>query len=297
MDEMSREWLGLVLGLVGVIVFGGSLPMTKLAVSGFEPGFVTFVRPAGAGLVALAVLLALRRRLPPRDALWPLVVSSLALVWGWPGLTNFAMKTVPAAHGGVVAGLLPLTTAAAAALIIKDRQPLEFWGFAVAGAVLVIGFALHDNVAGLTGGDGLLLIAVVICAVGYVAAGNLSKRMPSWEVVSWMLVVSLPFALAGTAWTWPATGLSAPPMALFGLGYITLLSQYLGFFAWNMGLAMGGVARVSQVQLVQTFVTLSFAALLLAEPVAPTTWMMALLVVMIVAGAQAVARRAKSHSL
>jgi drug/metabolite transporter (DMT)-like permease len=287
-------WLGLFLGLVGVIVFGGSLPMTKLAVAAFDPLFVTFARPAGAGLLALLVLVALRRPLPPRGAFAPLLVASVALVWGWPGLSNFAMKTVPAAHGGVVAGLLPLTTAVAASLIVKDRQPPAFWGFAVAGAVLVIGFALHDTVAGLTGGDGLLLIAVVICAVGYVAAGDLSKRMPGWEVVSWMLVISLPLALAGTAWTWSASGLSAPPMSLLGLGYITLLSQYLGFFAWNMGLAMGGIARVSQVQLVQTFVTLGFAALVLGEDVSPLTWAVAVAVVVIVAGAQSVARRAKA---
>lgn len=290
---MSREWLGLGLGLIGVMVFGGSLPMTKLAVAAFDPLFVTFVRPAGAGLLALSVLLVLRRPLPPRAALWPLVVSSLALVWGWPGLTNFAMKTVPAAHGGVVAGLLPLTTAVAASLIIKDRQPPAFWAFAVAGAALVVGFALHDNLDGLTRGDGLLLLAVVICAVGYVASGDLSKRMPGWEVVSWMLVISLPFALSGTIWTWPAIGLRAPVWSWAGLAYITLLSQYLGFFAWNMGLAMGGVARVSQVQLVQTFVTLAFAALVLGEHVAPMTWAVAVMVVVIVAGAQAVARRAK----
>ena len=292
--NISREWLGLVLGLVGVTVFGGSLPMTKLAVAAFDPLFVTFMRPAGAGLLALVVLVVLRRALPPRAALGPLVIASLALVWGWPGLTNFAMKTVPAAHGGVVAGLLPLATAVAASLIIKDRQPPAFWLFAVAGAVLVIGFTLHDGAGSLTLGDGMLLLAVVICAVGYVAAGDLSKRMPGWEVVSWMLVISLPIALAGTVLTWPASGLSAPPMALAGLAYITLLSQYLGFFAWNMGLAMGGIARVSQVQLIQTFVTLAFAALVLGEHVAHITWAVAVFVVVIVAGAQAVARRAKA---
>lgn len=288
---MPREWLGLVLGLIGVIVFGGSLPMTKLAVAHFEPLFVTFARPAGAGLLALAMLVALRRPLPPRAALVPLTISSGALVWGWPGLTNFAMKTVPAAHGGVVAGLLPLATAVAASLMVRDRQPFAFWLFAVAGAAVVIGFALLDNADGLTAGDGLLLLAVGVCAVGYVAAGDLSRRMPGWEVVSWMLVMSLPVALAGTFWSWPATGLSAPPRALTGLAYVTVLSQYLGFFAWNMGLAMGGIARVSQVQLVQTFVTLGFAAIVLGEAVTPLTWAVALAVVAVVAGAQLVARR------
>jgi drug/metabolite transporter (DMT)-like permease len=291
---MPREWIGLFLGLVGVIVFGGSLPMTRLAVAAYDPAFVTFVRPAGAGLLALAVLVALRRRLPPREALKPLTIASVALVWGWPGLANFAMKIVPSAHGGVVAGLLPLATAAAAALMVRDRQPLAFWVCAVAGAALVIGFALHDGVDGFSNGDGLLLLAVVICAVGYVAAGDLSRRMPGWEVVSWMLVLSLPLSLAGTVWTWPATGLLAPPPAFAGLLYITVLSQYLGFFAWNMGLALGGIARVSQVQLIQTFVTLGFAALVVGEQVGPLTWFVAVAVVLLVAGAQMTARAAKA---
>ncbi len=293
MAGLPREWLGLLLGLLGVTVFGGSLPMTKLAVAHFDPLFVSFARPAGAGLLALGVLLVLRRAIPPREKWARLAIAALALVWGWPSLTNFAMKTVPAAHGGVVAGLLPLTTAVAASLIVKDRQPPLFWLFAVLGAAVVIGFSLHDGAGGLSFGDGQLLVAVLVCAVGYVAAGDLSKRMPGWEVVSWMLVLSLPPALAGSALTWPASGLAAPATALMGLGYITLLSQYLGFFAWNMGLAMGGIARVSQVQLVQTFVTLMFAALLLGETVSPLTWAVAAAVVLIVAAAQAVARHRK----
>jgi drug/metabolite transporter (DMT)-like permease len=294
MAAFPREWLGLGLGLVGVIVFGGSLPMTKLAVAHFDPLFVSFARPAGAGVLALGVLLARRRAIPPQETWVRLVIASVTLVWGWPSLTNFAMKTVPAAHGGVVVGLLPLTTAVAASLIVKDRQPPLFWLFAVLGAALVIGFSLNDGAGGLSIGDAQLLLAVLVCAFGYVAAGDLSKRMPGWEVVSWMLVISLPLALAGSLWTWPAGGLESPVSALVGLGYITLLSQYLGFFAWNMGLAMGGIARVSQVQLVQSFVTLMFAALLLGETVSPLTWAVAGAVVLIVAGAQAVSRRRKA---
>jgi drug/metabolite transporter (DMT)-like permease len=290
---MSRETLGLLLGLLGVIIFGGSLPMTRLAVAEIDPLFVTFGRPAGAGILAAAVLLVLRRPIPPREA-WPaLVISSIALVWGWPGLTNFAMRIISSSHGGVIAGLLPLATAIAATLILREPQRLAFWLFSAFGTLLVVGFALRGGIdGGFSLGDGLILLAVVICSVGYVKSGDLSRRMPGWEVVSWMLVISLPLALTGAVATWPPALASASWKALGGFAYITVLSQYVGFFFWNAGLAMGGVARVSQVQLLQTFVTLTFAALLLGEAVEPAAWLVAVLVVSCILGARRASAKA-----
>lgn len=288
---MTRETLGLLLGFVGVVIFGGSLPMTRLAVAHLDPLFVSFGRPALSGLLAAVVLLVLRRPLPHWRTCISLGLAALALVWGWPALTNYAMVTVPASHGGVVVGLLPLATAVAASLILREPQSLRFWAIALAGAALVTGFALRDGGGVLASGDLLLLMAVVICAGGYVISGKLSRGMPGWEVISWMLVLSLPISLPGMLLTWPANITTIPFSALAGFTYITLLSQYLGFFAWNAGLAMGGVARVSQVQLLQTFVTLAFAVLLLGEKVEPLTWAVAVVVVALVLSAKRVAGR------
>jgi drug/metabolite transporter (DMT)-like permease len=293
--RISRATLGLVLGLIGVIVFGGSLPMTRLAVQHFEPLFVTFARPALAGLLALVVLVVLRRPLPPRAIWLKLCIASVALVWGWPGLSNFAMRLISAGHGGVIAGLLPLATAIAAALILREKQTPAFWGFALLGTALVLSFALKGGVDdGFSAGDALVLLAVGICAVGYVVSGALSRQMPGWEVVSWMLVVSLPIALPGMLFTWPgpwpANFAAAPPLSMLGFVYITVMSQYVGFFFWNAGLAMGGVARVGQVQLLQTFVTLAIAALLVGERVEPLAWVVAGLVLLTILGARRSAR-------
>lgn len=278
----GRANLGLLLGLTGVVIFGGSLPMARLAIAHLDPLFVTFGRPALAGLLAALVLAAARRALPSPARLVRLFLASVALVWGWPGLTNYAMVTVPASHGGVVAGLLPLATAVAASLILREPQSPRFWAIAVAGALLVTGFALRDGGGTVVGGDLLMLGAVVICAAGYVIAGTLSRDMPGWEVISWMLVLALPLSLPGLALTWPANLAAVPPPSLAGFAYVTLLSQYLGFFAWNAGLAMGGVARVAQVQLLQTFFTLGFSALILGEKIAPLTWGVAVVVVALV---------------
>jgi drug/metabolite transporter (DMT)-like permease len=289
---MSRQTLGFLLGALGVLVFGGSLPMTRLAVADLDPWFVTVARPGLAAVLAGLVLLALRRPFPDRTSRARLFAAGLCLVWGWPALANFAMRSLPAAHGGVVAGLLPLATSVAAAVILRERPPWGFWLCAIGGAALVTGFALREGGGHFEAADALLLTAVVICAIGYVIAGDLSTRMPGWEVISWMLVLMAPISLPTTLLLWPASSASISASSWVGFAYITLLSQYLGFFAWNAGLALGGVARVSQVQLLQTFVTLLFASLINGEPLNPLAFAVAGCVLLLILGA----RRAKAKS-
>jgi drug/metabolite transporter (DMT)-like permease len=266
--------------------------MSKLAVAWFDPVFVTFGRAGLAGLLALAVLVALRRPLPERRWWLPLGLSALCLVWGFPGLTNFAMRLVESSHAGVVAGILPLGTAVAAAIILKDRQRPAFWALSILGMLVVVAFAMHGADGGLSLGDGLVLVSVAVASTGYVFSAQVSRAMPGWEVISWILVATLPLNLVGMAVSWPGMGhfAAAPASALWGFFYVTLISQYLGFFAWNAGLALGGVARVGQVQLLQTFVTLIFAATLAGESVAPPVWGVAAIVVGLVIAARRVAR-------
>jgi drug/metabolite transporter (DMT)-like permease len=289
---MSPATLGLLLGFLGVVAFGGTFPMSKLAVAWFDPVFVTFGRAGLAGLLALGVLVVLRRPLPERQWWLPLGLSALCLVWGFPGLTNFAMRLVESSHAGVVAGILPLGTAVAAAIILKDRQRPAFWAVSILGMLVVVAFAMRGADGGLSLGDGLVLVSVAVASTGYVFSAQVSKSMPGWEVISWILVATLPLNLVGMAVSWPGVAhfAAAPAPALFGFLYVTLISQYLGFFAWNAGLALGGVARVGQVQLLQTFVTLIFAATLAGERVAPEVWGVAAIVVGLVIVARRVAR-------
>lgn len=290
----QKENLGLLLGAVGVVVFGGTLPFTRVAVQGLDPWFVTAGRAAIAACLAGAVLLLLRRRLPTSKVLGRLTVVSLCLVIGFPGFTGFAMTSVEVSHGGVVLGILPLATAVLGVLISRERLPAAFWLAAVAGAAIVVAFALRDGVSGVSAGDAFLLGAVISAAIGYVLSGRLAREMPGWEVISWALVLALPVTLPLALVLWPDDVSSVPVRSWWGFAYVTLMSQYLGFFAWNAGLALGGVARVSQVQLLQTFVTLGIAALLNGERVDATTWICALLIVaLVVVGTRA--RRIPKH--
>lgn len=193
------------------------------------------------------------------------------------------MTSVSASHGGVVLGILPLATAVVSTMMSGERPGWAFWLAAVAGAALVVGFALRDAGGSLAVGDLLLGGAVLTSALGYTLSGRLTQRgMAGWEVISWVLVVSLPVTLPAMLLLLPRDPGAVAAWSWIGFAYVTLMSQYLGFFAWNAGLALGGVTRVSQVQLVQTFVTLLIAGALNHERIEGLTWVVAALVVALV---------------
>lgn len=283
----SSLLLGYTLGLIGVVIFGGSLPVTRLAVETLDPWFVTAARAMFAGLVAAAILIVLRRPFP-RHHLKLVLFVAILIVLGFPALMALAMRLVPAAHGGVVLGILPLATAAAATLVAGERPSPAFWLWGALGAVIVIVFTLRDGALSFQIGDLLLLGATACAAFGYSFSAVLARTMPGWEVISWVVVLSLPVSAAASWALWPSNAASVPTDAWIALGYLAVFSQFLGFFAWNVGLAMGGISRVGQVQLLQPFVTLAIAAILLGEHIDLTTILFAVAVVVVVAlGARA----------
>ncbi len=266
-SSSSRERLGLLLGFIGMAIFGGTLPATRLAVAEIDPIALTAVRTAIAGLCSLALLIALRRPLPPRP-LWPqLALVMLCVAILFPLLMAEGMQRVDASHGGVVLGVLPIATALVAVAITHERPPPLFWIAAVAGAALVIAFALRGGGGSLSAGDLFLFASVAVAAIGYAFSGRLTAKMPGWEVISWVLVIALPFALPAAALTMPADPLHISLKPWLGLVYVALFSQWIGFFAWNAGMVMGGIARVSQIQLLQPFITFVLASLFNGETI------------------------------
>jgi drug/metabolite transporter (DMT)-like permease len=257
---LSREHLGLLLGFVGMAIFGGTLPATRIAVSAIDPMALTALRTAIAGLCSLVLLLVLRRPLPPRRLWLQLAIAMLCVSIAFPFLMALAVQTVDASHGGVVLGILPIATALVAVAITHERPRPLFWIASIAGAALVIAFALRQGGGALSAGDLLLFAAVAVSAIGYGFSGRLTAEMPGWEVISWVLVMALPISLPAAALTMPAdlTHIALKPW--LALLYVAVFSQWIGFFAWNAGMAMGGIARVSQVQLLQPFITFALAA-------------------------------------
>jgi drug/metabolite transporter (DMT)-like permease len=278
--HFSHERLGLVLGFVGMAIFGGTLPATRIAVSQIDPIALTSLRTAIAGLCSLALLMVLRRPLPPR-ALWPqLAIAMLCVSILFPLLMSLGMQTVDASHGGVVLGILPIATALVAVAITHERPRPLFWIASIAGGGLVIAFALRQGGGTLSAGDLLLFTAVAVSSIGYAFSGQLTAEMPGWEVISWVLVMALPISLPAAALTMPSDFAHIDLKPWLGLLYVALFSQWIGFFAWNAGMAMGGIARVSQVQLLQPFITFALAASFNGETI---TWQIVLFATAVVA--------------
>ena len=229
-----------MLGFVGMAIFGGTLPATRMAVSQIDPIALTSLRTAIAGLCSLALLVVLRRPLPPR-ALWPqFAIAMLCVSILFPLLMSLGMQTVDASHGGVVLGILPIATALVAVTITHERPRPLFWIASIAGAALVIAFALRQGGGTLSAGDLLLFAAVAVSSIGYAFSGRLTAEMPGWEVISWVLVIGLPISLPAAALTMPSDLAHIDLKPWLGLLYVALFSQWIGFFAWNAGMAMGG---------------------------------------------------------
>jgi drug/metabolite transporter (DMT)-like permease len=283
---MKRSTQGWGSGLLGVLIFSGSLPATRVAVGDFPPLFLTSARAVIAALLGAAFLLLLRQPKPARRDLTSLGVVALGVVVGFPLLTALALQHVTAAHSIVFIGLLPLATALFGVLRGGERPRWAFWLFSCLGAAAVAGFALLNSGGGSTAGDLLMLAAILLCGLGYAEGGALSRRLGGWQVISWALLLALPpmavVALATLPGSWPGPG----QPAWLGFAYVSVFSMLVGFIFWYRGLALGGIAGVGQLQLLQPFFGLLLAGLLLHEPVAWTMVAVTCLVVLSVAGAR-----------
>ena len=270
---------GFIYGFIGVAAFSVTLPATRAAVAALDPVFVGLGRAVVAAVLAAIVLLVTRAPLP-RRAQWPrLALVAAGVVVGFPLFSAWAMRYVPAAHGAVVIGVLPLATAVAAAMIAHERPSRRFWISAVFGSLVVVGFALWQGGGAPHPADALLLISVAAAAVGYAEGGRLSRTLGGWQVICWALVLAAPFIARPAWWAMDGRIATAPASAWAGFAYVSTVSMFLGFFAWYRGLALGGIAAVGQVQLLQPFLTILASALLLGEAIDAATVIAAALVI------------------
>jgi len=270
---------GLGWGLLGIVAFSFTLPFTRVAVGGLSPLFIGCGRAVVAAALAVLALSIARRRRPstvpvPSAAQWArLAIVAAGVVIGFPLLTSFALASVPAGHAVVVIGLLPAATAVMAVLRGRERPPRSFWVFAGLGAVAAMAFASLQNggLGELHEADLLLLLAVLLCALGYAEGGLLARELGAWQTVSWALVLASPLMVAGTIAAIAMQPPHATPVEWAAFAYLAVVSMFLGFFAWYRGLAIGPIARVSQVQLIQPVLGILWAALLLHEQIGAAT--------------------------
>lgn len=279
----GRDRIGLVLGVIGMIGFSITLPATRIAVAELDATFVGFGRAVVASLVAGAWLLVERPALPTRRQFGGLMIVAAGVVLGFPVLSAVAMRSLPASHGAVVIALIPLATALASVWRNGERPSRRFWLAGGLGSGIVIAFTALAGAGAPQRGDLLLLAGVVVAAVGYAEGGRLARELGGMRVIAWALLIAAPVAVVPAAFAVARHGLAASPGAWVGFGYVCLISQFLAFIAWYNGLAIGGVARVSQTQLLQPFFTITASALLIGERLDPGMVIAAALVVLCVA--------------
>ena len=279
-------WSGWLHGLLGVIIFSGSLPATRLAVQDMDPLLLTFLRASIAGLLAIVLVVGFRQQSPRLSQLMPLAIVSSGVVIGFPLLTALALRHVTSAHSIVFLGLLPLTTAIFGVLRGGERPRRAFWIFSVIGSLLVVGFALTQSAAASLSGDLLMLAAVIACGLGYAEGAKLTRELGGWQVISWALIMALPFMLVASWMTRPASWGALTVSTWAALGYVSVFSMLIGFIFWYKGLAAGGIAAVGQLQLLQPFFGLGLAAALLHETVSPVMLAVTLGVILCVVGSR-----------
>lgn len=269
----------MLIGFVGILVFSLTLPVTKIAIPSFNPYFIAFGRAFIAGLVALVYLSYKQVPLPSKADLVKCAVIALGVVFGFPILTTVAMEEGSSSHGAVILGMMPLATTVIGVIRFKERPSIGFWLVSILGAALVTIYALLKSAGSFTYIDGLLVLGGICACVGYVEGAELSKKMNPRTVISWALVISLPINIVATYFTFSASYWSADAIAWISFLYLSLFSMYLGFFFWYEGLAIGGIARVSQVQLIQPFCTLLASSFFLGDHITLMNMVFAFLVV------------------
>jgi drug/metabolite transporter (DMT)-like permease len=266
-DNSAQGWVS---GFLGMLIFSGSLPATRLAVQEFDPLFLTAMRAVLAAILALGALGLMRQRRPQRQDFVPLVMVAIGVVIGFPLLTALALQHTTSAHALVYIGLLPLATACFGVLRGGERPKIAFWLFSVLGSLLVGAFALSQGAGASWVGDLLMVAAILLCGLGYAEGAMLTRKLGGWQVISWALVVALPLTAGVAVWAAPASWPQVSVGAWFSLGYISLFSMWIGFIFWYRGLALGGIAAVGQLQLLQPFFGLALAAWVLHETIQPS---------------------------
>ncbi|MGX2041759.1 DMT family transporter [Methylocaldum sp. MU1018] len=262
-SKIRQGWLFAVLGIAG---FSLTLPATRIAVLHLDPWFVALGRGVlAAGLAAIALLIT-RQPWPQRHQLRSLALVALGVIIGFPLLSAWAMRELPASHGGIALSVTPLATACLGAWLAGERLSGRFWIASLIGAGAVFAFALEAGGGSLRLGDLWLFAASLLAALGYAEGARLTRILGGWQVISWALVLAAPWLLGPLCWIMAHTDLSAPSDAWAGFAYVAVVSQFLAFISWYRGLALGGIARIGQIQLLQPFLTLGASALWLGEP-------------------------------
>ena len=277
---MAKEKLGFLLGIVGVMCFSLTLPATSIAVAYFGTTVVGLGRTVIAAILVAIILIFRKEKLPSFRQFKSILIVALGAVLGFPLLTSWAMEYLPVSHGAVEVALLPLVTAGFAMLRAGEQPSLKYWLSSLIGSCAVIVYALILGFGQLHFADLALLAAVVLLGFSYAEGGKLAKELGSWQVIAWAILIAAPFFIIPVGLNFTQDMIHAPMQAWISIIYLGVVSQFLAYVAWYSGMSLGGIARVSQIQYLQPFLMILFAAIFLNEAISFMTIGIAIIVLL-----------------
>ncbi|MDC7677431.1 DMT family transporter [Asticcacaulis machinosus] len=283
---MDKKTVGWINGALGMIAFSGSMPATRVAVLEMSPLFLTGARAVIAAVLGALCLIVLRAERPRREEIIPLMLAAFGVVVAFPLLSAMALREISSVHSIVFTGLLPVATTTFAVLRGEARPSKMFWLFSGLGSACILIYAFSQGFALSPRGDLLMLMSIIVCGMGYAEGARLARRLGGWQVICWALLIALPVMVPVMIWQWPQDLGAISPAAWTGLGYVSLFSMLIGFIFWYRGLALGGIAAVGQLQLLQPFLSLVVASVVLKEVVGPQVLIVMACIVLCVLGAK-----------
>jgi drug/metabolite transporter (DMT)-like permease len=250
-----------------------------------------------AAVLAVLFLLARRDPGPKRHQVPALLLVAATSVAGFPLMSAYALVHVDASHASVLIGFIPIATAILGAVRAGERPPPAFWAASAFGSFVVLAFAFGNGDSGPNLADAWLVVASLVSAVGYAEGARLARDMGGFRVIAWALVfAAAPLGLLVLASPHPSFA-AAPVSAWIGLVYVAVISMFFAFMAWYAGLAGAGIARGSQLQLAQPFLSVLWATLLIGETPSPRVWFAASAVVVSIAAATRARKPPSPHPL
>ena len=272
MMAKEKQIAGVLYGLIGMLGFSGTIAATRAAVISLSPMTITSGRIVIATVLALVTLFCMRKmQLPDRELVGPILLIESGLAVGFPLFVALALEAVPAVHGAVAIGLTPAATAIIAYFRLGDRPKPVFWVASAIAFTSVFYYALDAGGGDLFMADLWLLFAIISVAFAYVEGGRVSNKLGSTVTLCWSMLMLSPAAIVVLIWS--IRDLDFATISLgswFGMTYLGVVSMFLASVFWYRGLAIGGISRIAQINLLVPLLALVWSNYFLGEKITPT---------------------------
>ncbi len=268
----SRTVLILCLG-GAVVLWGTSFPAAKIALAGFPPMALVFLRMAVATALMLPFVGRIRKaRYHKGDWKWLVLIGLFEPCLYFVFEMN-ALRFTTASQAGVISAMAPLLVAVGARIFLSEELSLRTvsgLALSLAGVTaLSLGARTFETAPAPVLGNALELTAMV-CAAGYfIVLRHLTSRYDPWFVTGVMNLSGLIFFLPGALLSDPRTWLAASPQAWLAVAYLGAFVTLGAIGLYNLAASHLPAARAAISINLVPFAAVASSWLLLGERLTP----------------------------